>query len=650
MKELTLRSVILGAVLSAVLSAANAYLGLFAGMTVSASIPASVVSMALLRAVRGSILENNLVQTSASAGESVAAGAIFTLPALVLLGAWKEFDYVWTVLLVGGGGVLGVLFTIPLRQALVVESSLPFPEGVATAEVLKAGHADGRSPGLFALVLGAVLGTSLKVIEGGFELIRASVGGATVWGGRVFAFGANASPALVAVGYICGLNVALLMVFGGLLNWWIVLPHVADATASSPFEAASIAWATKTRYLGVGAMTVGGLGAVIGLRRELVRAATSLVRAVIPSASSDVSTVPERERDLSGKTLFLLLIGASVALLIPFFWLVSSKVHGFLLLGLVLTTGFLFCAVAGYMAGLVGSSHNPVSGVTIATILVTAFVLLLFGMTSDASSSGFSGPAATVLVGTAVCTAAAIGGDTMQDLKAGHVLRASPWQQQLVQLIGVIAAALVLAPVLQLLLDVHGFGVATPEHPKPLRAPQATLMSAVASGVFGGSLPLGFVLGGALISLVAFATDAYSKKRGAAFRTPPLAIAVGLYLPLELSVPVAIGGACSHFAARRRARAAAHGAEPEGAGAGVLLAAGLITGEALSGLGLAALAGARGHAGPWLALEGPWSGPLAVLALLGVGYGLWRIGSSPPPGGGHPPDDAISRGESATPK
>ncbi len=619
-RELSFRAVVLGALLSALLSAANAYLGLFAGMTVSASIPAAVVSMGLLRAVRGSLLENNIVQTAASAGESVAAGAIFTLPALVLLGAWHEFDYLWTVVLVGSGGLLGVVFTIPLRRALIVSGDLPFPEGVATAEVLKAGHTGSGGPGLAVMVGGGVLGGLAKLLEGGFGLIRPVLEGGRLIGGRVIAGGCGVSPALLAVGYIVGFNVALLVLLGGLINWMCVLPFTAEvALEQMPLEAAWSAWSASTRYLGVGAMTVGGLGAVFQLRSKLGLAAGELLSAVGIGRAGKGGL--EKGLDLSGASLMAILGVSLLVLLVAFSVMIGFGVPSIALVVLVLLTGFVFCAVAGYMAGLVGSSNNPVSGVTIATILITSLTLLFLGMQATApATGGFSGPAAAILVGTAVCTAAAIGGDTMQDLKAGHLLGASPWKQQVAQIVGVLAATLVLAPVLQLLLDVHGFGAPTELHPRPLRAPQATLMAAVASGVFGGTLPLDFAALGAAVAIGFFALDAWLARRGSKFRTPPLAVAVGLYLPLELSVPVALGGLVAFFVERRKRERAAP--ERVDLRLGLLLGAGLITGEALLGIGLAAWAGVRGSVdslkwGPAPSDGGALLLILVVLAALG---------------------------------
>ncbi len=575
--ELTLRAVVLGIVLSAVLSGANAYLGLFAGMTVSASIPASVISMGLLRAFGGTILENNQVQTAASAGESAAAGAIFTLPAMVLLGAWGHFDLWLSAILVGLGGVLGVLFTILLRRALVVPMDLPFPEGAATAEVLRAGHArrtDGApSAGLGFLVAGAVWGALFKLAESGLALCKATVEGAWAVGSKVFYVGAGVSPALVAVGYIVGFEVALVVFVGGAINWLLVLPFAATAQAGSePIDVAWTTWSERTRYLGVGAMTVGGIGALVQVRRTVLTALSAGFRALRQGGSASEGERLE-DRDLSFRFVLPVVALSVVPLFIVFFRMTGGALLSFLLACLVLVFGFLFSSVAAYMAGLVGSSNNPVSGVTIATILFTSLFLAVY---DSFGLGGVVGPAVAILVGSVVCTAAAIGGDNVQDLRAGQILGATPYRQQIMQLIGVVVAAVVLGPVLQLLMDAYGFGAATPEHPNALRAPQATLMASVSEGVFGGRLPWGYFGAGVVLGLLVLGLDAVLLARRASFRVPVLAFALGLYLPWELSVPVLVGGLVSHRAS-----------SSESTRTGVLAAAGLITGEALMGILLA---------------------------------------------------------------
>jgi len=612
-RELTLRVFVLGALLSAVLASANAYLGLFAGMTVSASIPAAVISMAMLRALRGTILENNLVQTAASAGESAAAGAIFTLPALILLGAWARFDFATSAALIAIGGVLGVLFTIFLRRAMTSNTDLPFPEGVATAEVLRAGHSQGGElaaqarSGLVALSIGAAFGAFCKLLESGFAWSRSVVEGAVTTPLGTFYGGMGLSPALAAVGHIVGFRVALLIFAGGFINWVLVVPQVVDADASgTALELAWSAWSTKTRYLGVGAMCVGGLGALFDVRSSIATAFRATIAALSPS-SSGAGGVARTERDLPAKWVMGSIAFSLLPIFLIFQQLLGSALLSVCLAVVVLVFGFLFSSVAAYMAGLVGSSHNPVSGVTIATILFASLLLSFLGVEA-LGVNGAAGPAAAILVGSIVCTAAAIGGDNMQDLKAGVLLRATPARQQVMQLVGVLAAAAVLGPVLQILLDGYGLGAPTAEHPHALRAPQATLMASVAKGVFGGGLPWGYFFSGAGLGAGVIVADLILKARGSEFRVPVLAVALGLYLPWELSIPVLLGGLTK----------GALDGSPAGAQRGVLAAAGLITGEALVGILLAT--GVAVTSEPeWISF-GPQfnSGVLGVILFLGA--------------------------------
>lgn len=558
------RALLLGVLLSVVLAGANAYLGLFAGMTVSASIPAAVISMAVLRWLRDvNVLEHNIVQTAASAGEAIAAGAIFTLPALVLMGYWSDFEPGWVMLICGVGGLLGVIFTIPLRHALVDDRQLPFPEGVATAAVLQSGES---RQGMRQLVWGAVAGGLAKLCESGLRLWPASAGVAAPAGQGVVYLGCNLSPALVGVGAIVGFNASILIFAGGVLAWVVAIPLYANFSGASlpALEGAALArslWSTQIRYLGVGAMLIGGLWAVWSLRGALVagfRQAGGLRRA-------------DGRGDLPRPVLLMLLAILVLPMFLFYRQLLGGAGAAVPLTVVMLLAAFVFSAVAGYMASLVGSSHNPISGVTIATILLTALGLFWFmGETQ-------TGPVAAVLIGAVVCCAAAIGGDTLQDLKAGAILGASPWRQQLAQMLGVVSAVMVLAPILSLLLRAYGFGAPTAEHPNPLPAPQAHLMAAVAQGVFGGQLPWLMVGMGAAIGALVIALDEWLRRRGSGFRMPVLAVAVGVYLPLELSVPIALGGLIARYTGQ------AGGLR----GVGMLAAAGLITGEALMGIGLA---------------------------------------------------------------
>ena len=586
--ELTLKSVIIGATLSVVLGAANAYFGLFSGLTVSASIPAAVISMAILKAFKNSnILENNLIQTAASAGESLAAGIIFTLPALVIMGYWESFNYLETTLIAICGGVLGVLFTIPLRKALIVKEKLAFPEGVATAEVLKTGEKGGDA--IKYLIIGSLLGGLYKF---GFEALN-------LWSGlfekaillkeRYYLyFSLNLSPALVAVGYIVGLNISFLVFLGGVISWYVGIPlYILIKGAPEGLSAIQIGgeiWSSHIRYLGVGAMIVGGLWALVGLRSALGQAFEAGVEA-FKKGSKALSTTSRTELDTP---MSWVLIGIGV-MTVPIFLIyltIIKDVPITLFMSLIMiVAGFLFSAVAGYMAGLVGSSNNPISGVTIATILTTALLLLLLMGTSDPAK----GAAGAILVGAIVCCAAAIAGDNMQDLKAGHILGSTPRNQQIMQMVGVVSGALLIAPILNLLLASKGIGVPTLLHPNPLSAPQATLMMSVASGIFGGNLPWDIIVIGGFIGVLIILADEYFKRKKGNFKMPVLAVAVGLYLPFELDSSIFIGGLIAWLLEKGYQKAQNSTSVDQAKNAGLLMASGLITGEALIGILIAVL-------------------------------------------------------------
>jgi putative OPT family oligopeptide transporter len=611
--QLTAKALVLGAALAMLLAGANAYLGLFAGLTVSASIPAAVISMGLLKLFKeSSILENNIVQTAASAGESVAAGAIFTLPALILLGYWDVFDYFWVSAIAGLGGLLGVLFTIPLRRSLVVDNPLPFPEGTATAEVLKLGESAGN--GLRTLASAALLGAGVKFAETAAKLWPATAQIGTITSGNtVWYLGSNLSPALVGVGFIVGLNISVLIFTGGLISWAFAIPIYSTFFMEPAGDADAVAtafaiWNSKIRYLGVGAMLVGGLAALVSIRGAVFDG----IKSGITQYQQRHSNVEISETERDTPMPFVLLGIALFVLPIYFLYLQIVNVVGVALsMTLVMViAGFLFSAVGGYMAGLVGSSHNPISGVTIATILSASLLLLwLIGPTPDAA-------AAAIMIGAVVCCAAAIAGDNLQDLKAGYIVGATPWKQQLMQALGVTSAVLVLAPVLNLLMNAYGIGPATEAQPNSLAAPQATLMASVAAGVLGGDLPWDMIIVGAGIGLVIVIVDEILKRRGSSFRAPVLAVAVGIYLPFELSVPIFLGGLIAWLVSQRKADA-------NRTGPGVLFAAGLITGEALVGILVAIPIVATGD--PAVLAMNLNLGVIAGLVALAVAaFSLWR--------------------------
>jgi uncharacterized oligopeptide transporter (OPT) family protein len=654
-RELTVRVLFFGIVLSMVLSAANAYLGLFAGMTVSAAIPAAVIALGIMRFFRSStIQECNLIGTCASAGESLAAGVIFTLPALLLLGFWDQFSYFWVALIAGFGGLLGVLFTIPLRRSLIIEQKLQFPEGVATAKVLETGRTDAS--GVWYIVKAAVAGGLFKVGANAIGLWPEIMQGAIRVRGSIAYFGSNLSPALLSVGYIVGLNIAILIFVGGAANWLVTIPIVAaqdewpvyqlegdtvnpegwnvfplaygsidpnagdveiiaaqkrnaeiEAKLGAPVAALEYAgriWSQRTRYIGVGGMLIGGLWTIFHMRKSLISGVASGLRAYrqIRDGQADIERT---ERDLPMHWIIFLIIGSVIPLFLVYQHFVQQIPISLVMALVMLLTGFLFAAVAGYMAGLVGSSNNPISGVTISTVLVSALLLcLLMGVMEIGGPKGLGlwewckavfaagmrvgaqkGPAAAVIIGAVVCCAAAIAGDVMQDLKCGRLVGTTPWKQQLMEMLGTGAAALIIGPVLILLQNAYGFAGMEGAGPKALSSPQANLMASVAKGVFQGGLPWMYFGIGMGVAVLIIALDVYLQARGYPFRTPVLAVAIGFYLPFQLSVPIFIGGLVSlgvkHYHKSRRSETREVEASDR---RGLLMASGLITGEALMGI------------------------------------------------------------------
>lgn len=588
--QLTLRAVVLAIALAMILAAANTYLGLFAGMTIASAIPAAVISMAVLRMLGGGgILENNIVQTGASAGSSIASGVIFTVPALVILGFWSDFRYSWVLAIAGLGGLLGVLFSVPLRRSMIVEQGLAFPEGKAAAEVLRAG--ENPQQGVKILAWSALGGGFAKIAAAsGLRLIPDTAAVATWWGKSIAYFGTNLSPALLGVGYIVGLNIGIVVLAGAMISWNIAIPiYAANFLADNPVlsaaaaglsaeETAGLIWSKQIRYMGVGAMLVGGIWALISLRKSLV----SGIRSGLAATRAGSSTVvAHTEQDLPMKWVLIGIVLFTLPLLLLYQNIVGSIAVSLPMAIIMIIAGFVFCSVSAYMAGLVGSSNNPVSGITIATILFSALVLLAL-MGKDAAI----GPVATIMIGAVVCCAACVAGDNLQDLKCGYLVGATPWRQQVMLGIGAVSCALVMTPVLNLLATAYGIGEPTAEHPKPLQAPQATLMASVARGMFGGELPWTMVQIGALVAVAIIVLDEILKARGARFRAPVMAAAVGIYLPLELMTPIFLGGLLAHFAERKLG--VGNAAEAERANRkGILFASGMITGEALMGIVIA---------------------------------------------------------------
>jgi putative OPT family oligopeptide transporter len=577
--ELTAGALGLGIVLSLLMCAANTYLGLYAGMTVSASIPAAVISMGILRGVfrRGTIHENNIVQTVASAGESLAAGIIFTVPALLISGVWFRFEYIPTTLVALLGGLLGVLFMIPLRRALIVEGGdLVYPEGVACAEVLRVGQQRGF--GIVCVFMGLAAGVVFKFFVSVLSVIKTSVFAALRFGKTGVYFGSEMSVALIGVGYVVGANIALLVFLGGAIGWLVGIP-VYGLLHGLPLpdvaEAFNMVWSTEIRYLGVGAMIVGGLWSIYKVRGNI----TSGMREALHGYRTDPgNTIAREQQDMPSRTIFIIVCFVAAAIFILYGCVTRSSVTGIVAGMTMLVTAFFFVAVSSYIVGLVGSSNNPVSGMVIVTVIVSSIILLVAGMI------GTAGIIAALLVAGVVCCAACTAGDVSQDLKTGHLIGATPRNQQIAQIVGVGVAAFMIAPILSILHRAYGIGTG---EPGALSAPQASLFASIVSAMFTDrSLPWTMVGIGACLGVLLIVIDELLKARGSRFRTHVMPVAVGIYLPLVLSVPIAIGGlvrmAVVYVRQHRRNSDVQYADQTSPRG--VLFSSGLIAGEAITGI------------------------------------------------------------------
>ena len=615
-RELTPLVLVLGVLLSLVMGAANVYVGLKAGMTVSASIPAAVMAMLVLRVVlrRGSVLQANQVQTCASAGESLAAGIIFTVPALVLAGAWSDFDYLTTTAIAVGGGLLGVLFMIPMRRVFITDNSeLPYPEGLACAAVLEAGDGRSGSSGAGALLGGGLLGILFKVGIDGLGLIATTVERAFATGSRVLYLGADASPLLVAVGFIVRLNVALLVFLGGALSWIVALPLLDAGTAlasSSPLDAAWELWSSQVRFIGVGAMVLGGVVSIVQVRSGLVEAVRVLRERLRGEANG-----ADEDRDLP-TGLLLGVGGISIALVAWVYWTFTGDAAITALLAVVMVLlAFFMTAVASYIVGLVGNSNSPVSGMTITAVLVAGVLLTLVGY-----REGTEALAAILGVAAVVCCVACTAGDVCNDLKTGQLVGATPRRQQLMQVLGVVTAALVLAPVLQVLHEGTEGGIGGPN----LAAPQAQLFKSIAEGFTGGAaLPWDMVGLGAGLGALVLALDRVLAARGSAFRLHLMPLAVGMYLPFGLGTPILLGGIMAHLLTRGSASEAEADRRVHG---GVLFGSGVIAGESLTAVLLAVLAVYGVETGGLFREEtlATWQLPVTALASAATLLLFWR--------------------------
>ena len=571
--ELTAAAVILGVVLGVIMTSANAYVGLYAGMTVTASIPAAVISMGILRGIfrRGTILENNIVQTIASAGESLAAGIIFTMPALVLIGVWQDFKF-WPVTLIAVcGGLLGVLFMIPLRRTLIVEEKeLIYPEGLACAEVLEVGERGGS--GVAYIFSAMAVGFVFKFWTSAVSIIKGTVEHAWQTGRSLYYFGGDMSVLLMGIGFIVGLNISVLVFLGGAIGWLVGIP-LYSASSGIPagtdlIDSAGTIWSTQIRYMGVGAMIVGGLWSIIRVRHGIARGVKTAIFG--HRATSEFQTVKRTEQDMPQRIILGITVVSVLAILGIYYYLTQSAGISLVSTVAMFIAGFFFVAVSSYIVGLVGTSNNPVSGMTICTILFASALLLMMGM------SGNQGIIASLGVAGVVCCAAATAGDISQDLKTGHLVGATPRRQQIGQILGVMIPALVIAPTLTVLHKAYGIGSDT------LPAPQARLFESIARAMFTETtLPWRMVQYGAVMGIILVVIDEILRSRKASFRAYVMPVAVGIYLPFSLAVPIFAGGIISQLVKWVTRRP---GYEQKATHRGLLYASGLIAGEAVMGI------------------------------------------------------------------
>ncbi len=568
--EFTVTSVLIGVILAVVFGAANAYLGLLVGMTVSASIPAAVISMGIIRIIlrRDSILENNLVQTIGSAGESLAAGAIFTLPALFL---WAEegkieFPSIMTIFLIAlFGGILGVCFMVPLRQALIVEEhgTLPFPEGTACAEVLLAGEEGGSKAG--AVFSGLGIAAVYKFVADGLKLFPSEIGYAFK-GYAGSQIGIQVLPSLAGVGFICGPKISSYMLAGGTLSWFVLMPAIAlfggDATifpGEAPISSLSPdeLWGTYVRYIGAGAVAAGGLISLIKTFPLIVRTFKQAM-ASMGKKQTNKNTL-RTQQDLPMPVLLILILAIVVLI-----WLIPTFPVNPIGSLIIVIFGFFFASVSSRMVGLIGSSNNPVSGMAIATIIIATVLLKVTG------TDGTTGMIGAIAIGGVICIIAAIAGDTSQDLKTGFIVGATPKKQQIGELIGVVVSAAAIGGVLYLLNEAWGYGT------EQIPATQATMMKILVEGIMDANLPWALILIGVFIAVTV-----------EILKIPVMPFAVGMYLPFSLSAGIMAGGIIRYIVDKVKGTDAE---KKERADRGVLFTSGLIAGEGIMGIILAVLA------------------------------------------------------------
>jgi len=607
MKELTFKAIFLGIILAVVLGAANAYLGLKAGMTVAATFPAAVISMAVLRIFKGTILEENMARTTGAVGEALAAGAIFTIPAFIIAGVWDKFYYMQSTLLMLVGGVLGVLFVIILRRALIEDVTLPYPESKACAEIVKVGQSGSTGA---AFVFGSML--LAGVIEffknaNGLTLIKDHIKGILSFGvskislldsdskviagsetsheGRMFLQSPSASPAFLGVGYIIGFRLAAITFSGGVFGWLFLMPIVLFLMSndleglvfnSTWIDIAKAAYNSTVKPIAVGGMLVGAFYTLFKMRNSLVTGLSKGFADIKAARGGEANKVSRTDKDAPFGMVFIAIIVLVVCMVILYNWFAGNWGSAIVAAIIMAIAGFMFAAVAGYLVGIIGSSSNPISGLTLTTLLVAALLMLAVGL-----GGTNQGIAATLAVASVVCCVAGVAGDMMQDWKVGHILGATPYRMQIGGSIGVVAAALVLVWPIIWLHEANGIGS------DALPAPQAGLMAMMSKGIISGEMAWPLVLGGMFFAIALILINSPS----------PMLIAVGMYLPFTTTFAIFIGGVIK-YATERLAKKDIDAVEDEEKkeskkslleSIGLLVASGLVAGEALIGIILAIL-------------------------------------------------------------
>ena len=604
LKELTLRGIILGALITVIFTASNVYLGLKVGMTFASSIPAAVISMAVLKFFKdSSILENNMVQTQASSAGTLSS-VIFVLPGLLMMGYWQDFPFWQTMLICAAGGTLGVLFTIPLRRAMVVNSDLPYPEGVAAAEILKAGnHTDGDS-GVKDIAYGGVLAGLVAFLTNG---LRVMADGASAWiqtGKAAFQLPMGFSLALLGAGYLIGIVGGIAMLIGVILTWGVAVPYFTMsgdiAADTSLIDAAMVVWKTKVRFIGVGTIGIAAIWTLLILMKPMIEGMVHSFRMLKGGQAESEHRV---DIDLSPKTMIYILIATVVLIVISLHHFIAAAPISpelSILLVVVCTflavfIGFFVAAASGYMAGLVGSSSSPISGIGIISVIVISLVLVSIGNASGLFETVDGQKfltALTLFTASIVLTTATISNDNLQDLKTGLLVDATPWRQQVALIIGCFVGALVIAPVLEILYHAYGFSGALPrpdmDPSQALSAPQATLMTTISQGIFTNKLEWTYILTGVGLGAVLITIDAFLKKvSNKVFGLPVIAVGIGIYLPPSINMPVIVGAFLAWIMTRHIAKLGNKEVSAKAERFGTLFSAGLIVGESLMGVILA---------------------------------------------------------------